>query len=125
MAATIQDVLMSWGRSRLITDAPNAHKPPGWVNKIQSPGDQADRLAAPILPEDEHVRVDAAVSELRNRKPDHYDVIVYSYQHGLPDQRIAEKCTWLSTGGKLERRSRSWVRAIRENAEHWIEGRIG
>ena len=122
---TIQDKLLAWGRSRLISSPPNAVKPPGWVGQIQNPGEQADRLAMPPLGEDEHIRVDAAVSELKNRKPDHHRAIVCAYQYRMNDNELAKRWHWFDAHGNPERRSRSWVRSVRENAEHWLDGKLG
>lgn len=124
MAETIQDILAAWGRARMIGDPPNGYTAPHYTSQIQNPGEQADKARTAPLPDDDHIRVDVAVSALRSRKPDHYRVIYFAYQRGMPDSKIAECSRWGDTNEPKERRSRSWVRTIRENAEHWLDGRL-
>lgn len=120
---TIQDKLRAWGRRRAIDDPPNGYTIPNWVEQIQNPGDQADRVSVIQITDDEHERVDRAIGDLKICKREHYQVIEYSYRFNLPDSKIAQRARWITDKGE-ERRSRSWVRAIRENAEHWLEGKI-
>lgn len=108
----IQDVLQAWARGRAIDDAPNGVKPPGWVQLIRNPGQAHHR--APILPDEEMIRIDREVSMLAIRKPNHHKAIVYAYLHHKRDGEIA----------KLMHGSRSWVRELRVAAEHYLEAKL-
>jgi len=108
----IQDVLQAWARGRAIDDAPNGVKPPGWVQLIRNPGQAHHR--APILPDEEMIRIDREVSMLAIRKPNHHKAIVYCYLHHKRDGGIA----------KLMNGSRSWVRELRVAAEHYLEAKL-
>ena len=125
MAETVQDVLRAWGRSKAINEAPNGYSTSQLAKQMQSPGDSAEKasIISPLT-DDYHVLVDSVVSEMKPKKPDHHRVIVYAYRYGYSDDRIARYVTWAGHGGKQEKRSRSWVRAMRENAEFWIEAKL-
>ena len=108
----IQDVLQAWARGRAMDDAPNGVKPPGWVQLIRNPGQAHHR--APILPDEEIIRIDREVSLLAIRKPNHHKAIVYAYLYHKRDGEIA----------KLMHGSRSWVRELRVAAEHYLEAKL-
>jgi len=108
----IQDILQAWARGRAMDDAPNGVKPPAWVQLIRNPGQAHHR--APILPDEEMIRIDREVSMLAIRKPNHHKAIVYAYLHHKRDGEIA----------KLMNGSRSWVRELRVAAEHYLEAKL-
>jgi hypothetical protein len=108
----IQDILEAWARGRAMDDPPNDIKPPGWTKSIRTPGTAT--VKAPILPEDDMIRVDSAISSLKNRKPTHHKVIVLAYLYRKRDPEVA----------RLLHGSRSWAREIRVSAEHWLEAKI-
>ena len=66
------------------------------------------------LPDDDHIRIDAAVSSLKVRKLDHYKVIKCAYIKSMKDHDIAKRL----------RCSRSHARDTRIQAECWLEGRL-
>ena len=69
---------------------------------------------APILPDEEMIRIDREVSLLAIRKPNHHKAIVYAYLYHKRDGEIA----------KLMHGSRSWVRELRVAAEHYLEAKL-
>lgn len=114
--AAIQDVLLAWGRGRSVHSAPNGYpRQANFAGSMINPGDQAARAEITPLPELEHLRVDAVVSQLMDRKPEQHRIIRMAYIYKMSDSEIC----------KAIRCSRSRVRSIRENAEHWIDGRLG
>ena len=108
----IQDILQAWARGRAMDDAPNHVKPPAWTKLIRNPGGAGHR--SPTLPDEDMIRVDSAVSALKERKPIHYRVIVYCYLYNQRDADIA----------KLLHGSRSWAREVRMAAEHYLEAKL-
>jgi len=108
----IQDILEAWARGRAIDEAPNNIKPPGWTKSIRNSGQAT--VKAPMLPDEDMIRVDSAISAMKHRKPTHHQVIVYFYLHRLPDKAIARELSG----------SRSWVRETRIAAEHYLEAKI-
>lgn len=109
---TIQDLLIAWGKGRHLSEPPNGIRPPGWTQQIRNPGTAT--VSIPPLDEENHAIVDAAVSALHRLKPDHHYVICLSYIQGLRDGQIARRIHV----------SKSTARNIREQAEHWVEGRV-
>ena len=118
--ADIRDILTAWGLSKPINSAPNGY--PHQANFAQSmvnPGDAAERARTIYLPPEECQRVDEVVSSMKERKPAHHWVIVNAYSKRMSDHEIAERERY-----QLRRVSRSWVRGIRGNAEHWLEAKL-
>jgi hypothetical protein len=109
---TIQDKLRAWARGKAMDEAPNDAKGPGWTRSILNPGRATHR--APVMPEDEMIRVDREVTALRERKPGHYQVIVRYYLRHEQDREIAVAM----------RGSRTWVRELRVAAEHYLEAKL-
>ena len=110
---TIQDKLIAWGRGKAISDPPNGYpEQTPFARLIRNPG-QANVGILPLDSEDQ-ARIDAAVSAMKLTKPDHYEIICYAYIAQMRDDAIRHKV----------RRSKSWVRDIRRNAEHYLEGRL-
>ena len=108
----IQDILQAWARGKAMDESPNDIKPPSWVASIRNPGTANHR--APILPDDEMVRVDSAVSAMKDRKPSHHRAIVLFYLYRLRDKDIAKRLHG----------SRSWARETRIAAEHYLEAKL-
>jgi DNA-directed RNA polymerase specialized sigma24 family protein len=109
----IVTLLEAWGSSRRIDAASNGYPSQSpFVREMKPTGPRSSR---PTLPDDMHMELDYAVSSMRNRKPDHYAVIVFYYVEKMTDARI----------GRRMRVSRSTIRDTRKQAEHWLEGRMG
>ena len=94
-------------------DPPNGypHEAP-FARFIRNPG--TANVSVQPLSDEEHQRIDLAVSDLKLKKPDHYQVIWLAYIKRLPDKRI----------GYVLKTSRSSVRNLRENAENWLDGKL-
>lgn len=108
----IQELLIAWGRGRAIDDAPNGYPRQSAFARMAGMGN----VEQARLPDEEQLRVDGAVSDMKEKKPDHYAVICNAYIRGLPDSVSALRLR--------PKRSRSWVRNIRENAEHYLEAKL-
>lgn len=113
----IQDTLIAWAKGKALNEAQNGYpRQSAFARYMLNPGDTADKAnAVDPLGIDDHIRVDAAVSELRLSKPVHFQVICLAYLCRKRDVSIA----------RILRTSRSSARALRENAEYWIDGRLG
>lgn len=114
---TIQDILMAWGKGKAMGAAENGYPSQApFARFMLNPGDSAEKASfSPLLDPDQHCRVDAVVSEMRYRKPHHFEIICMAYIQRKRDAAIA----------KAKRESRSSIRNARENAEFWIDGRLG
>ena len=108
----IQDVLRAWANGRAIGSAPNDVKPPAWTKLIRNAG--SANVGIPPLPEEEMIRVDVAISDLKWRKPSHHKAILVYYLYRKADKDIASEL------GK----SVSKAREIRISAEHYLEARL-
>ena len=106
---TIQDLLIAWGRNRALSDPPNGY-PTSILGRMMSKG----TVSLPTLPDEDVERVDAAVSQLRLKHTIKHEIIKLHYIHHRTDREIAKQM-----GG-----SRSWIRSLRENAEHYLEGKL-
>lgn len=115
----IKILLQAWGRGRALNQAPNGYPPQSaFAKEMRQPGDgfAHNRLRLP----DEDIKViDAVISRLKIRKPDQHKVIVCAYARGMLDHQISKSQSF--DGVTV---SRSWVRAVRENAEHWLEAKL-
>jgi len=114
---SVQDTLIAWGRGKAMDKPENGFPSQApFARFIVNPGDGADiAREIPPLDLDEHCKVDAVVSEMSRKKPHHFEIICLAYIGRKRDMTIA---------GALHY-SRSTVRAMRENAEFWIDGRLG
>lgn len=109
----IHDMLMAWGRNRAISDPPNDFpNQTAFARLIRNPG-SANLSIAP-LDEDEVQRIDREISSLRVKKERHWQVICLAYIEQLTDKRV----------GRRLRMSRSAARAIRQQAEHYLEAKL-
>ena len=106
----IQDLLLAWGRGKAMNNATNGYPAQTPFSRLAGAGD----IGTAPLPDDEHIRIYAAVSSLKVRKGEHYKVIKCAYVKSMKDHQIARrlKC------------SRSHARDTRLQAEHWLEGRL-
>lgn len=106
----IQDLLVSWGRGKAMNNAENGYPHQTPFSRLAGAGD----IGTAPLPDDDHIRIDAAVSSLKARKLDHYKVIKCAYIKNMKDHDIARRL----------RCSRSTARDTRLQAECWLEGRL-
>lgn len=120
----IQDVLRAWGRWKPINRPQNGYTKPSIYTQMVNPGDDADRYHTPEISEDFGAAVETAVNEMKAKKPTHHAVIVAAYLDGLMDYQVAKHRKFPDQDGKLRSVSRSWVRTMRENAEHWLEAKL-
>jgi hypothetical protein len=106
----IQDLLIAWGRGKAMNNAENGYPCQTPFSRLAGAGD----IGTAPLSDDDHIRIDAAVSGLKVRKIDHYKVIKCAYVKSMKDHQIAKrlKC------------SRSHARDTRLQAEHWLEGKL-
>ena len=107
---TIQDLLIAWGRSRSVNFPPNDFPPQSPFARLIARGG----IGLPPLPDEEVERIDRAVSSLKIKSQTKHDIIKLSYIFKLTDREIAREMNG----------SRSWVRTLRENAEHYLDGRL-
>ena len=106
--------LRGWGCGKRIHQPPNdLPTQSAFARFIVNAGDSTAGRAAP-LPDDIHAIVDAGVSSMAVPKPSHHEVICRAYIYKQPDHKIAEEM------GK----SRSTIRALREEGEVWVESRL-
>lgn len=113
---SVKETLASWGMGKRMSDAGVGFPPcAAFARMYVTKGEMADRSAAPLpLPESEHLQVDAVVSLLKHRKPQHHEIICRAYISGQLDGQI----------GRGMRLSRSTVRTLREAGEAWIEAKL-
>lgn len=112
---TIQDKLMAWGQSKSLSLPPNGFPSVApFARSIQNPGDQADAASVTPLSDDEHERVDRAVSDLKNTNRVRHKVICFAYIGGMLDNEIA----------RALRMSWEEVRGIRLGAENWVDNKL-
>lgn len=112
----IQDILMAWAKGKAMNAAENGypHQTP-FARYLVSPGDMADKAGAALpISEDKHIIVDGVVSRLGQRKPAHYEIVCLYYLARSSDRKIAKSIGIGPTS----------VRAMRENAEFWIEAKL-
>lgn len=107
---SIQDQLYLWGKGKRVNHAPNGYPSQAAFAKEMGQGN----IGTPPLLDDEHCRIDRAVSQLKTRKEDHYRVIVKSYIYKLTDHEIAEG----------EKTSRDTIRRRRRQAEYYVDGAV-
>ena len=112
---SIQDTLLAWGMGRAIGSAPNDYPGQAAFAKLIARG----TISVAGLAEDDMIRVDAAVSSMKGKKPIHHTIICLSYVEGWPDATISRR--WRFDG---RRRSRSWIREQRMAAEHYLEAKL-
>ena len=108
---------MSWAKGKAMNTPENGFPAQSaFARFMVNPGENADKAVyiAPLAP-GEHDRVDAVITEMKYRKPHHFDIICLFYLERKRDQAIA----------KVLRESRSSIRSARECAEFWIDGRLG
>jgi hypothetical protein len=104
--------LIAWGRGKAMNNAENGYPHQTPFSRLAGAGD----IGTAPLSDDDHIRIDAAVSSLKVRKPTHYKAIKYAYVKSLKDHQIGKRMK--------PRCSRSQARDIRMQAEHWLEGRL-
>ena len=68
---------------------------------------------APVSEEDA-LQIERVVRVLKQRKPEHYEVLYLSYVRGLSTRKI----------GKLMEKSNGWASDTLKSAESWVDGAI-
>jgi hypothetical protein len=116
LSGSIEYLLERWGRAKRL------NHPQGLTYPSETPFARLVTTswstgAAP-LDDDAHVHLDRVISELKSKKPDHHEIIVRYYIEHDGDSRISRK----AIGG--QRYSRYEIRAMRKNAEGWLESRL-
>lgn len=112
----ISSLLASWGIDKRVSWATNGYPSScTFARFMVNPGEAAEKgLRHVPLSTDLHNQVDAAVSSMKPRKPEHYKIVCYAYIGRMADHVIGERLGL----------SRSSVRGLRMAAEAWVESRL-
>lgn len=107
---------MAWGAGKAMNNAENGYPVQSpFARYMLNPGDSTDRVSwVPPISDDEHIRIDGVICSLGHKKPAHYEIICLHYLSRISDIKIARAIGIGKTS----------VRAMRENAEFWIEAKL-
>lgn len=108
----IVDLLVGWAKGKALNEAPNGYKPPGWTRSIRNSGRAT--VSIPPLSDELHMKVERAMFDLRDRKPECYSAVVMFYLLHHRDQDIAASMNC----------SKGKARTLRLNAENWLDARV-
>lgn len=111
----IEGLLPAFFAQAMIGDPMNGYSYPGWVKQIQNSGDTI-RLSIPLDNEEQPI-MESAMTELRMRDPEAYQILKLYWGHGWSDSKIARM--------KVPRSTRLTIEQIRTGAQSKLEVRIG